>query len=518
MPVLSKSKLIGYRQCPKRLWLEVHSPELRSDSSATVASFAAGHQVGEIARTLYDPKGMGTTLDIATLGVPALLKATKALLLKRKPIFEAGFGNGDSVRGALALADVLKPERDGVSWRLIEVKSSTSVKEYYLDDVAIQYYVATKSGVALKRIHLAHIDSTWTYPGDGDYNGLLIEEDVTEPAKARQNEVKRWLREAHAIVAQPDPPQHALGRHCQEPFACGFEDHCRAQDEAANGIVPHPIEWLPGRKSKAFDEHVAARKARSMNDVPDDVLSRVQQRVKTHTISAMTYFDAVGAAEEVRTHRLPALFLDFETASFAVPIWAGTRPYEQIPFQFSLHRLGRRGAIAHSGFLDLTGSDPSERIAKALVAACGTHEPIFAYNKGFEGARLKSLANRFRKLSKALLAIESRLVDLHPIAAGFYYHPDQHGSWSIKKVLPAIAPELNYEALDEVQDGGGAQSAYQEAIRPETSPERQRAIRDQLWRYCRLDTFAMIRLWSHFAGRAGFVNARDDACSVEVAG
>jgi CRISPR/Cas system-associated exonuclease Cas4 (RecB family) len=515
MRSLSKSKLIAFRQCPKRLWLEVHRPELREDSAATQVSFANGHRVGELARAIYDPEGSGEMLDLQVLGLKGLLARTRSLVAERRAIFEAGFENGDPRRGALALADVLKPDGDGVSWHMVEVKSSTSVKDYYLDDAAIQYHVATASGVKLSSVHIAHVDSSWTYAGDSDYRGLLVEEDVTSEAQERQPQVVQWLSEAHEVVSRPEPPDRPRGRHCAQPFACGFEVHCRQAEDAAFGREEYPIEWLPGRRSQAFQDYVATNSVRGMRRLPDGVLNTTQLRVKRHTVESTTYFDAEGAAGALATHSLPALFLDFETIAFVVPIWAGTRPYEQIPFQFSLHRLCTDGVHSHAGFLDLSGADPSERIAQALVASCGATEPIFAYNKSFESGRLQSLAARFPSLASRLRAIDERLVDLLPVANRFYYHPAQQGSWSIKSVLPTIAPELDYADLEGVQDGGAAQSAYLEAINPATIDERRSALREQLWRYCRLDTYGMVRLWAHFSGRPC---APDTATSVEVTG
>ena len=198
---------------------------------------------------------------------------------------------------------------------------------------------------------------------------------------------------------------------------------------------------------------------------------------------------------------LPALFLDFETIQFAVPIWKGTRPYQQIPFQFSLHRLGRNGTLEPQSFLDLSGHDPSKGFAEALISACGERGPVFVYNAGFETARIRELAERFPRLKRSLLAINERVVDLLPVARDRYYHPSQQGSWSIKKVLPVVAPDLSYSDLDGVQDGGMAMKAFMEATANQTAAARKAQIKQQLLDYCALDTLAMVRLWQFFSGR-----------------
>ena len=213
-----------------------------------------------------------------------------------------------------------------------------------------------------------------------------------------------------------------------------------------------------------------------LRDVPDHYLNDLQRRVKSHTISGKPFFDDVGAAAELAQYELPAYFLDFETIQFAVPIWKGTSPYKQTPFQFSVHRMSRTGNIDHQEFLDLSGRDPSRPFAEALLAACHQAGPIYVYNAGFETARIKELSKRFLDLKNVLLALNNRVVDLLPIARKHFYDPSQSGSWSIKSVLPAIAPELRYANLDGVQDGNMAMNAYLEAVHVETTIARKEEI------------------------------------------
>lgn len=493
MRTFSKSKLLALRQCPKRLWLEIHRPDLREDSDATQAGFQVGYQVGDIAHRIYDPENLGTLIDVQSEGFSRAFERSAELLHAAQPIFEAGFSAG----GALTFADVMLPEqKDGQRiWRMVEVKSSTSVKDYHRDDVAVQAFVARSAGVALQSIALAHIDSSWTYPGDGDYRGLLKENDLTTEAFSRTEEVKAWIAQAQLVSASPAEPTIEIGVHCDTPFACGFYDYCSRYEPKPE----YPVYWLPYIGAKAAT--LAEQGVIDLKNVPDNLLNARQQRVKAHTLANTVFFDAVGAAADLAVYSLPAYFLDFETIQFAVPIWKGTRPYQQNTFQFSLHTLSASGRLDHMEFLDLSGNDPSEPFAQALIAACGGQGPVFVYNAGFETARMGELAIRYPHLSAALLAINARVVDLLPIARERYYHPSQQGSWSIKKVLPAVVPELRYDALDGVQDGGMAMEAFLEAIHPDTSAERKIQIEQQLLAYCKLDTYAMVRLWQVFAGR-----------------
>lgn len=493
MRPFSKSKLLALRQCPKRLWLEIHMPTLLHESAATEASFQTGIQVGDVAPRIYDPHNLGALIDVQNEGVKKAFERTTELLQHPNPVFEAGFSAG----GALAFADVMLPVVvDGkLAWRMVEVKSSTSVKSYHRDDVAVQAFVAKAAGVALNSIALAHIDSSWTYPGKGDYRGLLKEEDLSAEAFSRTEEVKSWITEARVTLASTTEPAIETGSHCDTPFACGFYAHCSQNEPKAQ----HPVHWLPYFGTKGRE--LATKGVIELADVPDHLLNPRQLRVKTHTLANTVFFDAEGAAADLAIHSLPACFLDFETIQFAVPIWAGTRPYQQNCFQFSLHTLSELGQLGHTEFLDISGGDPSEPFALALIAGCGASGPVYVYNAAFETSRIRELAARYPELCDALLAINSRVVDLLPIARNRYYHPSQQGSWSIKKVLPAVVPELRYDALDGVQDGGMAMEAFLEAIHPSTTQERKNDIERQLLSYCKLDTYAMVRLWQVFAGR-----------------
>lgn len=499
MRQLSKSKVMAFRQCAKRLWLEIHHPEWRDDSPASQARFDEGNAVGDIARKLYDPGGMGSTLDPHQEGWTEAFVRTAQLLQTRAPVFEAAF----STTGALALADVLLPAGGTPrqrAWRMIEVKSSTSVKDTHRDDLAFQAFVAQAGGAHLVAVHLAHIDSSWVYPGNGDHTGLLTEVDLTEEALARGEEVQAWVDEAQSVARRRTEPALRTGRHCSAPYDCGFMDHCSSQEQQPE----FPVHWLPRIQSRALKAHIETLKTQDLREVPDALLNTMQLRVKKHTLLGTPFFDAAGATaqlQDLRAHRAPAYFLDFETVNFAIPRWAKTRPYQQIPFQFSCHHLGPRGTLRHAEFLDLSGDDPSKDLAVALITACGTKGPVFAYSAGFEKARIRELAERFRGMRFQLMALSDRIVDLLPVAQAHYYHPSQQGSWSIKKVLPALVPHLRYDALDGVQDGGQAVEAYLEAIDPGTSQDRRHALDDQLRRYCQLDTLAMVRLWEMFLQR-----------------
>jgi hypothetical protein len=496
MRTLSKSKLIAYRQCPKRLWLELHRPELRDDS-ASEAVFAIGNEVGEVARQVYDPEGTGAFIDRDELGYnEALLRSAALLEAGEGPVFEAALHDD----GVLAFADVMLPagSRYGEGeWRLVEVKSSTSVKDYHRDDLAIQVFVAGRMGVPIASAAIAHIDNTFVYQGDGDYRGLFREVDLTDETEFRGFDVFEWIQEAREVAGLAEEPEIPMGPQCADPFECPFAAYCGRDRPQAD----YPLSSLPhlnaGRRAA-----IEALGIIDLREVPDLLLTDNQNHVREVTISGEVWFDAAGAAAALSVYGFPARFLDFETVMLPVPRWRNTRPYQQIPFQFSLHRVEADGSLHHDAFLDVSGEDPSRALAEALVVGAGDEGPVFVYNAGFEGRVLRELGQRFPDLAGPLQSIADRLVDLHPIAKAHFYAPSQHGSWSLKAVLPAACPDLSYEALDGVADGNMAVEAYQEAIHAETTTERRAELERQLLAYCHLDTLAMVRLWEVFRGRA----------------
>ena len=488
---LSKSKILASLQCPKRVWLEVHRKDLRVDSSLAQAAFDTGNKVGAVARMIYDPKKTGVLIEIDKLGFQAAFEKTATLLKTKQPIFEAGF----RTRHALAFADVMLPVYGG--WRMVEVKASSEVTDVHRDDIAVQAWVARQAGVKLKNASLAIIDKQWIYTKTDNYLGLFKEEDFTDEVDERENEVADWVAQAQKTIAKKKEPARSTGGHCLKPYKCGFLPYCQSQEPK----IRFPITLIPNANTKALKSHLARDDVKSLRDVPDDLLTPIQLRVKTQSLKGKEYLDAKGAKAALAPYKGTLLFLDFETAMFAVPEWLGATPYDQVPFQFSLHILQPNGKLTHTGYLDLSGKDPRQAFAKALIKECAEPGPIFVYNKTMEATRVKELAAIFPQMSTKLLAIEKRMVDLWPIAKTHYYHPDMEGSWNLKGLLEAIAPELNYDNLDGVKNGGMAMEAYVIATNPNTSQEDRDRIGRELKLYCERDTLAMVKVWQKFAGR-----------------
>lgn len=475
---LSKSKLIAFRQCPRRLWLEVHRPDLKDESDAAQQRFAIGHQVGEIARAAY-PDGILIAPDN---DIGRAKAETKAALeaRRRKPLFEATF----EAQGLLVRTDLLLPVRNG--WHMVEVKSSTKAYGYHFEDAAIQAWVVREWGLPLKAASLQLVDSSWVYRGGGDYRGLLKIESVDDAIGSLEAEVPTWLESARQIVSGPEPLVR-MGRQCAEPFECAFQAHC------SEGLKPAemPIAWIPNLspKRRATFERAGITDIREVClDELTDQQRAVAKAYKRGAVVVRPLAPSIRRQLKGKRH-----YLDFETVQFGVPIWPGTRPYAQIPFQWSCHIEEPGKPLRHEEFLDISGNDPSAAFADSLISVLGVRGPVIVYGS-FEKSRVLDLAARFPKRTKALKAIAARIVDLKPITREHYFHPGLGGSWSIKNVIRTIKPSYDYSNLDGVSDGMGASDAYLEAIDPETTESRIEQIECDLRRYCGRDTEAMIHV------------------------
>jgi len=488
---LSKSKLLSFLQCPRRLYLEVKQPELASPSDGAMAIMAAGHTVGEVARSLH----AGGVLIESQGNLSEAIRQTVQHLAdrQRKPLFEATIQHD----GTLVRTDLLLPAKK--AWRLVEVKSSTSVKDYHLLDAAIQRFVLEKAGVPVDSVAVQFIDNTFVYPGKGCYhqvkrngevNSLFTQEDVSaDIGPLVKKDVSGWIKAARKTLDGKLPP---MTDNCDDPYECPFKAYCHAD------APEYPVDCLPrigvqaaGLRAQGYDD---------IRDIPAGVLANpVQERVRKLTIFGKAELRPEAAAK-LSELGWPRYYLDFETMNFAVPIWKGTRPYQQVPFQWSCHVGHEDGTMIHREFLDLSGDDPSRAFAESLLAAVNKRGPIMVYNQAFEGRIVAELALRCKDLATPLGAVAARFVDLLPITRENYYHPAMKGSWSIKSVLPTIAAELDYAGLEEVQDGGAAQRAFVEAIAPETAASRKKDLKRALLAYCERDTEAMVRLAKFLLG------------------
>ena len=479
---LSKSKMISGLQCLKRLYLEVHKPELRRDSPQTEALFSMGHRVGAISQELVPD---GVMIAMENWNIAQAIGDTRRLLASKSPppLFEATFNHGN----ILVRADILYPDEKGC--RLVEVKASTSVKDYHLNDCAIQVWVIEGAGFPINKVELAHVDTDFVYPGGGRYDGLLYHADVTADITPIKLSVPGWAMQFQKTLAA-ELPAIEVGPHCTDPFACPFMDFCWP------GEPDYPVGLLP--RGRDLAQKLLEQGIDDVRDIPEGTLENpLYERIRLATVTGKPYIDG-----QIKTHLdslpYPRYYLDFETIGSAVPIWTGTRPYQaHLPFQWSVHAEQRPGVLDHREFLDLNGQNPMESLGKALIKALGNTGPIFVYSH-FEKSVLGQIARFHPELEAALENLVERLEDLLPLVRAHYYHPEMKGSWSIKAVLPTVAPELNYANLEEVQDGSTAQAAYMEACELDPKSKRYQTLRRNLLKYCEMDTLALVKLVHYF--------------------
>jgi len=484
---LSKSRIMSSLQCLRRAHLEARRPHLAQYSKSAKAAFALGHEVGEMAVQLYGGDS-GTYIEYHGGGFSRQLAQTAELMnsMFRTAVFEATLRH----EGVLVREDVLLPvaAEDGDSWRIVEVKASTKLKPEHIHDCAVQVWVHLGSGYPLDSISLAHIDSGFVYQGDGDYEGLLTEVDLTEQVLDLLPSVPVWVEQARDAVNGPEPDT-AVGQHCTNPYECPFIDHCWPQGSK------YPIRGLKG-SAKQLGIWVMDG-FRDIRDVPAAEIS-AETQLRIHRVTSDESPELLpGAHTFVEGLGYPRFYLDFETIGPAIPIWPGTGPYQAIPIQWSCHIERGPDDMEHAEFLDLSGNPPMRDLAEALIEALEVTGPVLMYTS-YERTVINGLASMFPDLAPALSAILSRLVDLYPPTKAYYYHPDMLGSWSIKAVLPTIAPDMDYAALNGIQEGTEASAAYMEAIDPDIPADRKELLRRDLLKYCRHDTEAMVRLVHFF--------------------
>ncbi len=484
IPLLSKSRFAAGLQCHKRLYLECYHRNLMDPlDPSRKALFDAGNRVGLVARSRF-PGGIWIQEDHFR-HAEAVQRTAVALRDPSVPaIYEAAFTCGD-VR---VRVDILS-RANREEWDLIEVKSSASVKEDYLPDVAVQLHVVEGSGVRVRRAGLLHVNNRYVYPGGPyDLERLFVLRDQTEAALEYRPSVIEALEAMREPLRRRTPPDIAPGAQCTRPYVCPFYGHCHTDSPE------HPVTDLPRAGVRLLDALQAAQVA-DIRGIPENFegLTDLQRRVRACVISGSAHADP-----ELRRHlaalSYPIHFLDFETCNPALPLYPGTRPFQQIPFQWSDHALTKSGAVRHADFLHDAKADPRLPLAEALADGLADAGAIVVYS-GFEERIIRSLAEEFPSLAHRLLPlVADRIVDLLELIRAHYYHPEFHGSFSIKDVLPALVPGFGYQDLT-IREGGQAGAWYVEMIDPATHPGRRAEIRDALRAYCHRDTEAMVRLY-----------------------
>lgn len=521
---LSKSLLNNYRQCPRRLWLELRDrqavraggvPLVQAQYSAeTLKRFAEGHVVGRIAQAMW-PDGLNVEEAAMQAGggqrrdLDRARALTQQAIAQKQPLFEATFEHD----GLLVQADVMAPVRGG--WQMLEVKSSTSPKPYHHADLATQAWVAQQSGVPLKRVGLLLVKKGFELQQPGDYTGFLQLHDDTELRASVDEHLQAMpatLKAARKVaMIGKEPVRHQPGAQCTDPFECPYIGHCTRADTAQRSKAV-PIRFYKDI-GQAKAQHLLDAGHTDLRRVPQALIDQlwngkseahiVNRRLAQAVRSGQPVLDAQGVRRALARYNWPVQHLDFETISLTAPVWPGTRSGQHIPFQYSVHVQAQNGKVlAHREFLDTTGHDPRRALAKRLVKDLSPASTILAWNASFERGVIRELAAQFADLAGPLMRLHAQIEDLLPVVRQHYAHPDMvhanGGMFSIKTVLPLLVPGMGYDQLDVVQNGGDAQASYLRAAAPKavrqaqgySDAERETEI-GHMRRYCQLDTEGM---------------------------
>jgi len=476
MPRLSKSRFVAGCQCPKLLWWKVHEPdavELQPDK-VLQDRFDQGQQVGELARQQFPG---GVLIDLPHTAVPERLAATQAALdAGATAIFEASFLAGD----VFVAVDILLKTADGFS--LIEVKSSTSVKDEHIPDAAIQTWVLRQAGLPIHSVQVMHLNKEYRHPGRGD---LLVQEDVTELVEAFLPSVPERVAEQLEVIAGT-LPECAIGLHCHEPRDCPFHDRCWPDDPQHISTL-----YLAGPKTTASYLQMGVHR---IPDIPPGtkLSAAAQRQVRALKAGQLIVEPSLGRALE--PFESPLGFLDFETVSRAVPVWEGLAPWQQSCAQFSYHEERPDGTHRHVGWLAEGPGDPRRELAEAMIAATAGAKKIVTYS-AFEKTRIGELKALVPDLAEPLEELLGKLTDLLPVVRNHVYHPGFLGSFSLKYILTPLIPELTYSDLV-IVDGmlASVEIARLLFVAHKIPPAERDQLRQDLLAYCERDTWATVCL------------------------
>jgi hypothetical protein len=477
---LTKSRYAAGLQCLRRLWLNVHEPVGRSEPELG-STEGIGLEIGRMARRLFPG---GILVDEQPWEHAKAAAHTATLMADRAvpAIFEAAFEHA----GVRIRVDVLERRPRGY-WGMCEVKSSGEVKDHHYDDVAVQVHVLRNAGVRLSLVEVLHTNKDYVR-GPGEISSLKFfrRVDVKPEVKYRLEGIEARLRKQRTCLTRAHAPRVEPEAHCHTPVSCEHWERC---------IKSKPVDWVfhmpnlsPNRRAE-----LRAGGIESIAAIPDDFSLSPRQAIVRDVVRNDRPFIASDLSERLHGFGPPAFYLDFEAFLPAVPLYPGTRPYQVIPFQWSLHRVDG-GKIYHQEFLADASSDPRRPFAETLIAALRSSKlPIIIYSP-YEQARLNEIATRYRDLAKPIRNIIGRFMDMLPIVRSGVYHPGFNFSNSIKTAAPALCPDVTYDDLEDIADGGAASTAFWLMASGQADRKTSARLRRSLRTYCERDTWAMVRL------------------------
>ena len=476
---LSKSSYCRGIQCKKILWLEKHKPEEKQETNND-RILEQGNDIHEVARYLF-----GSHINIEYReNLQQMVEDTINTIESYKDVIitEASF----TYKNNFCSVDILKKNNN--TYEIYEIKSSTELKDIYINDASYQYYVLTSLGLKVTKVSLVHINSNYVRIGDLDLGQLFIKQDITKEVIDLQKDVKNNIKEINEYVEKKEQPKD-IDENCFKPYPCSFFKYCTKHLPEKNIFTIPRMQTR--QKLKLYNNKIFSYEEL----LKEEINENTKKILEYELYNKEDYIDKVKIKEFLNTLKEPIYFLDFETYQMPIPLYNNVSPYEQIPFQYSLHYIDSE--LKHKEFLAEAGVDPRRALAEQLVKDIPKDVTTLAYNMGFEKGVIKRLSKLYPDLSEHLMNIHDNIKDLMiPFQKGYYYTKDMHGSYSIKYVLPALFPDdpsLNYKNLDLIHNGGEAMSSFQDLINK--TKEEQNYIRERLLRYCELDTYAMVKIY-----------------------
>ncbi len=471
-------------RCEKLLWLRVNKPEFAEPfDDPTLHLFEVGRRVEQLARIPFP----GILIEREGIPFKSLIEKTVMLMANHTVLIYEGTFNA---KNCICRADILEPvSEDKTSpWNLHEIKMSTKLKPEHITDCGVQTYCIEQSGYTIQRINLIHINAEYTRQGEINPLHLFKVEDITDRVRVESITIGKKIREFSKLCSEPEPPDVVIGSKCKQPGICQFYKYC-------HDIIPmSSVFELP------YGQNVIPKLIKSgitlLINIPQDFPLTIRQKklVKSAKIKK-PIVDKADLRSFLDKFIFPLCFFDFETVSPAIPLLEKSRPYERIPFQYSLHILLKDGQLKHKEYLHDIRTDPRETILKSLIKDLRTNGSIVTWNMSFEASVLKSLASIYPKYSKQINSLLLRIVDLIiPFRSGIYSDYRCKGSASIKSVLPVLCPELSYESLS-VQKGDQASLLFEKYLEGSMAEEEWCDVKPGLLSYCELDTLAMVEIY-----------------------
>ena len=479
---LSKSKYCNGIQCKKMLWLEKYKPKEKEEIDND-SIMEQGNAVHEVARYLF-----GEHINIEyTDNLNEMIKDTYRTIESYRDIIitEASF----NYQNNFCSVDILKKNNN--KYEIYEVKSSTELKDVYINDASYQYYVLTNLGFNVTKCSIIVINNKYERRGNIELDKLFLINDITSDVIELQDTVKRNIQDIYDYMENENEEDIDINENCFKPYDCPFFKYCSRYLGSPNIF---DLSVKPGIKGlKLLKEGYTSLESLLNAKIND----KQRQTIEYMLYDKPDYIDIAGIKEFLKSLSYPLYFLDFETYQMPIPLYDRVKPYEQIPFQYSLHYIVR-DKLYHKEFLAEAGSDPRRELALRLVKDIPIDVCTLAYNMRFEKMVIKRLAEIYPDLSNHLMNIHDNMKDLEePFKKRYYYTKSMGPSSSIKKVLPALFPSdpsLDYHNLDLIQNGTDAMNSFRNM--ENKSKEELIYIRERLLKYCELDTYAMVKILS----------------------